>query len=296
MILKKLGAPLSLWEEVSKRSRKYKHGDCGSRWGRFNTQFFSIGSLFFLAKEGNPDMLDRIKPTLNMNTNIYTNGEVYNRVDIDTPFLTTETPGAEKTQEQKLFKAQWSEVMDNPDKKSLVVRSRYGSGKTTFLQRLVRSRKPERVLFVTYRQTLARDIMRNFGKLGFKNYLDSYDDPSVWNAPRLIVQLDSLMNIFTRSDDVLSGEGFQLRYDMIILDEPESLLAHTDEQTMSGKEIGIWNFFDELLKHSGNMLLMDGDISNRSLSFASAYGDMTYVNNRNTGACRTINLTLKEEQ
>ena len=28
MILKKLGAPLSLWEEVSKRSRKYRRGDC----------------------------------------------------------------------------------------------------------------------------------------------------------------------------------------------------------------------------------------------------------------------------
>ena len=76
---------------------------------------------------------------------------------------------------------------------------------------------------------------------------------------------------------------------MIILDESESLLAHFDEQTMSGKEIGIWNFFDELLKHSGNMLLMDGDISDRSLSFASAYGNMTYINNKNTGAPRTIN-------
>ena len=70
--------------------------------------------------------------------------------------------------------------------------------------------------------------MRNFGKLGFKNYLDSYEDPSVWNAPRLIVQLDSRMHIFERSDDVLSGEGFQLRYDMVILGESESLLAHFD--------------------------------------------------------------------
>ncbi|MFM7985384.1 MAG: hypothetical protein ACKPKO_39330, partial [Candidatus Fonsibacter sp.] len=75
------------------------------------------------------------------------------------------------------------------------MRSRYGSGNTTFLQRLVRARKPERVLFITYRQTLARDIMRNFCKLGFKSYLDSHDVPSVWNAPRLIVQLDSLMHI-----------------------------------------------------------------------------------------------------
>ncbi|MFM7989591.1 MAG: hypothetical protein ACKPKO_60780 [Candidatus Fonsibacter sp.] len=55
--------------------------------------------------------------------------------------------------------------MDNPDKKALVVRSRYGSGKTTFLQRLANRRNPERVLFIAYRQTLARDIMRNFGKL-----------------------------------------------------------------------------------------------------------------------------------
>ena len=176
------------------------------------------------------------------------------------------------------------------------MRSRYGSGKTTFLQRLVKSRKPERVLFVTCRQTLARDNMRNFGKLGFRNYLDSHDDPTVWNAPRLIVQLDSLMNIFTRSDDVLSGEGFNLKYDVIILDESESLLAHFDEQTMSRQEIGIWNFFDELLKHSDKMLLMDGDISDRSLSFASAYGELTYINNKNTGAPRTINLLLDEEQ
>ena len=66
--------------------------------------------------------------------------------------------------------------MGNPAQKSLIVRSRYGSGKTTFLQR--------RVLFITYRQTLARDIMRNFGNLGFKNDLDSYDDSSVWNAPQ----------------------------------------------------------------------------------------------------------------
>ena len=174
------------------------------------------------------------------------------------------------------------------------MRSRYGSGKTTFLQRLVRTRKPERVMFITYRQTLARDIMRNFGKLGFKNYLDSHDDPSVWNAPRLIIQLHSLMNIFTRSDDVLNGEGFNLRYDMIILDESESLIAHFDEQTMSGKEIGICNFFDELLKPSGKMLLMDGDISDRSLSFASAYGEIMYINNKNMGAPRTVNLMLDE--
>ena len=32
--------------------------------GCFHTQFFFIGSLFVLAKEGNAEMLERIKPTL----------------------------------------------------------------------------------------------------------------------------------------------------------------------------------------------------------------------------------------
>ncbi|MFM7978124.1 MAG: PriCT-2 domain-containing protein [Candidatus Fonsibacter sp.] len=30
---------------MSKRSQKYKHGDCSRRWGGFHTQYFSIGSL-----------------------------------------------------------------------------------------------------------------------------------------------------------------------------------------------------------------------------------------------------------
>ena len=94
----------------------------------------------------------------------------------------------------------------------------------------------------------------------------------------------------------MGDSAFDLRYDMIILDKSESLLAHFDGQTMSGKEIGVWNFFDELLKHSGKMLLMDGDISDRSLSFASAYGEITYINNKNTGAPRSIKLMLDEGQ
>jgi len=116
MILKKLGAPLSLWEEVSKMSKKYKHGDCAKRWGGFHTQFFSIGSLFALAKEGNAGMLERIKPTLNMNADIFTNGEVYNHTEIDAPFLTTKTPGAQMSPDQAKFRTLTKEVMDNPVK------------------------------------------------------------------------------------------------------------------------------------------------------------------------------------
>ena len=87
------------------------------------------------------------------------------------------------------------DFVQNVEEKSLVLRSRYGSGKTTFMQRLIKEEGYKRVLFVTYRQTLARDIMRNFKKLGFQNYLDSHENPRVWESPRLIVQIDSLLNL-----------------------------------------------------------------------------------------------------
>ena len=44
------------------------------------------------------------------------------------------------------------------------------------------------------------------------------------------------------------------------------------------------------------MLLMDGDVSNKSSSCANAYGDLTYTNNKSTGGATTINLLLCDGQ
>jgi hypothetical protein len=121
---------------------------------------------------------------------------------------------------------------------------------------------------------MARDIMRNFGKLKFKNYLDCYDDPTVWDSKRLIIQIDSLMNLLYKNNDVMNGEGYELSYDLIVPDESESLLCHFDEKTMEKKEIEIRQLYDELLKHTKKVIMMDGDVSARTLSFASSYGRM----------------------
>ena len=120
-----------------------------------------------------------------------------------TPFPETKNRGHTETPDQETFQRLTDETMDSPSKKALVERSRFGSGKTSHSQMLIKARSPERVLFITYRQTLARDITKNFGKLGFKNYLDAFEDPSVWNSKRLIVQLDSLMEALHKNDKFL---------------------------------------------------------------------------------------------
>ena len=77
--------------------------------------------------------------------------------------------------------------------------------------------------------------MRNFGKLQFKNYLDACNDLSIWEAPRLIIQIDSLFIILLHDGSHMNGDEFDLRYDMIVLDESESLMNHFDEGTMNLK-------------------------------------------------------------
>ena len=99
---------------MSKRSKKYKHGDCSRRWDRLNPQLFSIGSLFVLAKEGNAEMLERIKPTLHMIADVFVNDETYTSTEIDAPLLATEDPGAEMIVDQARFQTIADGVMDNP--------------------------------------------------------------------------------------------------------------------------------------------------------------------------------------
>jgi hypothetical protein len=103
MILKKLGAPLTLWEEVSKRSRKFKNGDCTGRWANMKPKCFGIGSLIVLAKQGNLEMYERIRPTLNMSRDVFEDDVDYKPTLINTPYLTTR-PGEAPNKDQKQFK------------------------------------------------------------------------------------------------------------------------------------------------------------------------------------------------
>jgi type I site-specific restriction endonuclease len=210
----------------------------------------------------------------------------YNPTIINSSYLLPRE-GEEPNADQKTVMELVDQFIQDASKKSLVIRSKYGSGKTTFLRDLIKKQNFKKVLFITYRQTLARDIDRNFRQLGFKNYLDAHDHPEIWNAKRLIVQLDSLLNVLHKNDRFITTNQFE-KYDLIILDESESLLNHFDEKTMQNKEIEIFNFFDLLIQQSSKTIFLDGDMSNRSLSFAKHYGELTYIKNMNTDGSKNL--------
>ena len=45
MVLKKLGAPLKLWEDLSRKSTKCRTNDCSKRWSTFKTSNMAIGTF-----------------------------------------------------------------------------------------------------------------------------------------------------------------------------------------------------------------------------------------------------------
>jgi hypothetical protein len=254
-----------------------------------------FGSLVHWAKEGNLELYERIKPSLSSSREVFKDDRKYESIEINTPFLVP-AEGASYNEGQQVFKQVSEAFVSEPELKGLAVKSKYGSGKSTFLRQLMESQQYKRVLFITYRQTLARDIMRNFEALGFANYLDAYEKPRTWDSERLIVQYDSLMKVMTNNTKYMITDEFNAKYDLIILDECESLLMHIDGETMKRKEIETFEFFDQLLKLSGKIIGLDGDMSNRSLSFISSFGKFKYIVNKNQENNKSLRIIHEKDK
>lgn len=167
-----------------------------------------------------------------------------NTVHINTPFL-----------DQKHHKlaeelAAWADSSAAPSASGgliqpcvLGIRSCMGTGKSTMLKFLLKDmftpkqvhgapkRTPPTAVFVTHRTTLAHNIMSKLGDLGFVLYSDKRDDKRDMlhnrnTYPRVIVQLESLHRC---------AEPFTFpRFDIVIIDESESLFPHFGSPTLKG--------------------------------------------------------------
>ena len=56
-------------------------------------------------------------------------------------------------------------------------------------------------------------------------YLDADNDRHVWDAPKLIIKLDSLVKVVLNNTDVMNSEGSEPTYDLIMSVEREPTLS-----------------------------------------------------------------------
>jgi hypothetical protein len=147
------------------------------------------------------------------------------------------------------------------DNEVLAISSPYGSGKTFAFKKLIPSF--ERILFITYRQSLADSLQEELNELyNFEHYKNTQDN--LMDCERLIIQLDSLHKIGGQS--FLNGYRFMESYDLIVLDESEGLLRHFNAETLKNKE-ETFDILTDLCKESNKVLVLDGDLGERSLDF-----------------------------
>jgi hypothetical protein len=69
------------------------------------------------------------------------------------------------------------------------------------------------------------------------------------------------------------------KYDIIIIDEIESILSHFDSPTFKGKSKDIFKWMCEVIKVSSKMIVLDGDIDDRTYNFLNNFEDSTNIQN-----------------
>ena len=198
--------------------------------------------------------------------------------------------------------------------KSLCIKSSYGTGKTYGFKKIIEKYNPKKILFITYRQSLAHSFSKELKeKYNFDIYFDDKKEiiteiipeektmskytkhengitteheiemikpeqiikeiKNIKNSDRLIIQLDSLYKLNTSINMITQQDGIN-KYDLIILDEIEGLLNHLSFEKID--QYLIHNILSRLLCKTNKILLLDGDMSDRTFDFIDSMTPTNY--------------------
>jgi len=176
--------------------------------------------------------------------------------------------------------------MTNEKIKSLNIKSPYDTGKTQILKSIINYYNPKKILFVSYRKTLTYDVRAKFASLNFKSYLT--ED---LNSDRLIIQIESLHKLRNLDDTFISDDCDMIKnYDLIIIDEVESILNQFSSSTLRDVKKETFQLFDDLLFAADKIITLDGDMNIRTYDFIASFGQMINIVNNTITHNKIINV------
>jgi len=144
-------------------------------------------------------------------------------------------------------------------KKSLIIKSNMNTGKTQIVCDYMDKIKPKRVLWISTRQTYSYNVLERIKNYNFVNYLD--DKKDFIHKNRIIVQLESL-HLLEKCDNIKM-------YDLIVLDEIESILYQFNSSTIYEYGENTFNLLYLLCKGiNTKIIMMDGDLNKRTFEYA----------------------------
>lgn len=149
-------------------------------------------------------------------------------------------------------------------KKNICIQANMGSGKTKAIYHLLLKYLSKKVLFISTRRTFADFITgEEYKELGFVNYQDFKGNEAELIKKKFIVcSLESL--------HVLQEIK---KFDVVIMDECETILNQFDSTTLTSKGLAIpnFNYLKEYIKKSDKVIYADAFIMNRTLDFIRTF-------------------------
>jgi hypothetical protein len=180
----------------------------------------------------------------------------------------------------------------NSDVKVLCVKSKYGTGKTELIKNILRKGKFKTLLWISHRQLYAYDIMRKFKKeFNIECYLENDKCIEIHDKPRIIISPESMFKIY-------SNDKF-LKYDLVIIDESESVISQFHSTTIKSDKItNFYEIYDKILNPADKIICMDSDLDTKTITMIKDYSHTvlhnTYHDRENKKKFMIIDNTLKK--
>jgi hypothetical protein len=286
-IIKFCNLPFEIFDKKSQTSKKYDKNETIKKWNSFTkskkVKSYEAGLKYF-AKLDNPEAYNILYNEQNLQK-LEINDE-YEMIKLNQKYLLELDDNLSKS--TTIFTNTVEKFTTDKNIKSLNIQSPYGTGKTQFLKKYIAKYNPERILWLSYRITYTDDIMNEFKQFKFGSYLKRQ-----YNSNRLICQLESLLNLQCDDDFLDEDEICQLipQYDLIVIDEIESILNQFDSTTFKGRSRDVFDFLLNIIKVSSKVITLDGDLNNRSLKYMANFGQMLNIKNEYSQSELTFNLT-----
>jgi hypothetical protein len=163
--------------------------------------------------------------------------------------------------------------------KILAIKSPYGTGKTQFISKVFQTLDTDTsILFITPRVSLSYTLLQSFPQ--FTHYQTK--NTNIIKANKLIIQLDSIYkinNVSNNQINILNQDYInkyltdftnafnsnKITYDIVALDELESLLFHLSFDKLNTHVI--YNVLQYICVNAKKIIALDGDLSNRGYHF-----------------------------
>lgn len=155
--------------------------------------------------------------------------------------------------------------------KFLIIFAPMGKGKTQFIKDYLKLYPDKSILYISCRQSFANFITgEDFKEIGLVNYMDlKKDKQNFKNNNKMCCSLESLNEI-----------EYIDKFDIIILDEVETVLNILSSQTMGNKTLYNYNLLKSYIDKSERVFAADAFITNRTIDFINNFkGDKTIIIN-----------------